>query len=190
MWFVDDVREADCRFAPDVWRRAGKGKLERRQVWSSKVRSKQQQVPEAGSDDEKVLAEVSKLSPAEFEAFNRCPHRQAAGNSSRPSAPGDEDKTHPRSRARLFWHVQDVHTLSTTRSSSSAKRRGTRRPITPDQVSRLVARLGRGQYGLYFTTSWYSKQTQKEIEGRQIPRAALLRPGYCEHPSGWWLCFR
>ena len=41
--------------------------------------------------------------------------------------------------------------------------------ITPDQVSRLVARLGRGQYGLYFTTSWYSEQTQKEIEVDRYP---------------------
>ncbi len=41
--------------------------------------------------------------------------------------------------------------------------------ITPDQVSRLVARLGRGQFGLYFTTSWYSEQTQKEIEADRYP---------------------
>ena len=41
--------------------------------------------------------------------------------------------------------------------------------ITPDQVSRLVARLGRGQFGLYFTTSWYSEQTQKEIEVDRYP---------------------
>ena len=41
--------------------------------------------------------------------------------------------------------------------------------ITPNQVSRLVARLGRGQYGLYFTTSWYSEQTQKEIEADRHP---------------------
>ena len=44
-----------------------------------------------------------------------------------------------------------------------------RTAITPDQLSRLVARLGRGQYGLYFTTSWYSEQTQREIEADRYP---------------------
>ena len=59
--------------------------------------------------------------------------------------------------------------------------------ITPDQVSRLVARLGRGQYGLYFTTSWYSEQTQKEIEADRYPVRLfsgqdivnILRAGNC-----------
>ena len=64
-----DVRKADSDHAPEVWRKVMKGKIERRQVWSSKVRSKQQQVPVAGSDDEKILDEVAVLTPAEFEAF-------------------------------------------------------------------------------------------------------------------------
>ena len=35
--------------------------------------------------------------------------------------------------------------------------------VQPKHVSRLVARLGRGQYGLFVTTSYYTKQTQEEV---------------------------
>ena len=36
-------------------------------------------------------------------------------------------------------------------------------PIGPGKVSRLVARLKRGEYGLFFTTSYYTSQAQKEV---------------------------
>ena len=164
----DDVREADRRFAPDVWRKAGKGKIERRQVWSSKVRSKEQQVPQAGSDNEKVLAEVTKLSPVEFEAFivgliDKLPE----------IVPGLQHRVTRTRRTRdhgldFFGMFKipypidyEIEFLGEAKRYKSA--------ISPDRVSRLVARLGRGQYGLYFTTSWYSEQTQKEIEADRYP---------------------
>jgi restriction endonuclease Mrr len=182
----DNVRDVDRRQAPEVWRKAGKGKIERRQVWSSKVRAKQQQVPLAGSDDEKVLTEVSELSPAEFEAFivaliDKLPE----------IVPGLEHRV-TRTR-RTGDHGIDFFGMFKMpypvdyeiEFLGEAKRYKT--AITPDQVSRLVARLGRGQYGLYFTTSWYSEQTQREIEADRYPVRLfsgqdivnLLRAGDC-----------
>jgi hypothetical protein len=35
--------------------------------------------------------------------------------------------------------------------------------IGPKDVSRLVARLGRGQYGIFVTTSYYTPQAQEEV---------------------------
>jgi len=35
--------------------------------------------------------------------------------------------------------------------------------IGPKDVSRLVARLGRGEYGLFVTTSYYTTQAQEEV---------------------------
>ena len=35
--------------------------------------------------------------------------------------------------------------------------------IGPKDVSRLVARLGRGEYGLFFTTSYFTSDAQKEV---------------------------
>ena len=181
-----DVQEADRRLAPNVWQKAATGNLKRRQVWSSKVRSKQQQHPQPGSADEKVLAEVSDLSPAEFEAFivaliNKLPE----------IVPGLEHRV-TRTR-RTGDHGIDFFGIFKIpfpidyeiEFLGEAKRYKT--AITPDQVSRLVARLGRGQYGLYFTTSWYSQQTQREIEADRYPVRLfcgqdivnILRAGNC-----------
>ncbi len=35
--------------------------------------------------------------------------------------------------------------------------------VQPKHVSRLVARLNRGQFGLFVTTSYYTKQAQNEV---------------------------
>ena len=181
-----DVREADSRLAPDVWRKAGKGKLERRQVWSSKVRSKQQQIPKAGSDDEKLLAEVSTLSPAEFEAFI-----VALIDKMPDIVPGLQHRVTSTKRTgdhgldffgmfKMPYPIEyEIEFLGEAKKHRAA--------IRPNQVSRLVARLGRGQYGLYFTTSWYSEQTQKEIEADRYPVRLfcgqdivnILRAGNC-----------
>ena len=155
-----DVREVDRKLAPEVWRKVIKGKIERRQVWSSKVRSKQQQVPVAGSDDETILEEVAALTPAEFEAFT-----VALIDKLPDIVPGLEHRV-TRTR-RTGDHGIDFFGMFKMpypidyeiEFLGEAKRYKT--AITPDQVSRLVARLGRGQFGLYFTTSWYSEQTQK-----------------------------
>ena len=165
---ANDVREADQKYAPEVWKKVLKGKIERRQVWSSKVRSKQQQVPEPGSDDEKILAEVSALSPAQFEAFT-----VALIDKLPDIVPGLEHRV-TRTR-RTGDHGIDFFGMFKIpypidyeiEFLGEAKRYKT--AITPDQVSRLVARLGRGQFGLYFTTSWYSEQTQREIEADRYP---------------------
>ncbi|NOD62037.1 MULTISPECIES: restriction endonuclease [unclassified Ruegeria] len=163
-----DVRKVDRNLAPEVWRKAMKGKIERRQVWSSKVRSKQQQVPASGSDDEKILNEVAALTPAEFEAFT-----VALIDKLPDIVPGLEHRV-TRTR-RTGDHGIDFFGMFKMpypidyeiEFLGEAKRYKT--AIAPDQVSRLVARLGRGQFGLYFTTSWYSEQTQKEIEADRYP---------------------
>ena len=38
-----------------------------------------------------------------------------------------------------------------------------KRNVSPKDVSRLVARLKRGEYGIFVTTSTFSKQTQEEV---------------------------
>ena len=164
----NDVREVDRNYAPDVWRKVGKGKIERRQVWTSKVRTKSQQVPAPGSEDENVLAELFELSPAEFEAF------VVAMIDKLPEiVPGLEHRVTRTRRSGdhgidFFGMFKMPYPIDyEIEFLGEAKRYKT--AITPDQVSRLVARLGRGQYGLYFTTSWYSEQTQKEIEADRYP---------------------
>ena len=41
--------------------------------------------------------------------------------------------------------------------------------VGPKDVSRLVARLGRGEYGLFVTTSYFSTQAQEEVFADAYP---------------------
>jgi restriction endonuclease Mrr len=41
--------------------------------------------------------------------------------------------------------------------------------VGPKDVSRLVARLARGQYGVFVTTSYFTKQTQEEVFEDRYP---------------------
>jgi restriction endonuclease Mrr len=43
-----------------------------------------------------------------------------------------------------------------------AKKFARKSPVQPRHVSRLVARLNRGQFGIFVTTSYYTSQAQKE----------------------------
>ena len=163
-----NCRETDRKLAPDVWRKAALGKIERRQVWSSRIRLKQHQVPPIGSNDEKVLAEVSELSPAQFESFvvaliDKLPEivPGLVHQVTRTKRTGDHGIDFFGMFKMPYPIDYEIEFLGEAKRYATA--------ITPDQVSRLVARLGRGQYGLYFTTSWYSVQTQKEIQADRYP---------------------
>ena len=50
-----------------------------------------------------------------------------------------------------------------------AKRYARSTPVGPKDVSRLVARLARGQYGIFVTTSYFTKQTQEEVLEDRYP---------------------
>lgn len=41
--------------------------------------------------------------------------------------------------------------------------------VRPHHVSRLVARLGRGQYGVFVTTSYFTRQAQEEVLADRYP---------------------
>ena len=43
-------------------------------------------------------------------------------------------------------------------------------------VSRLVARLQRGEYGIFVTTSYYTKAAQEEVHRRPLAHQVALRP--------------
>lgn len=164
----DSLADVDRKLAPKAWLKARKGKIERRHVWASRIRSKEDQLPISGSADEAILEQMMSLSPAEFEAFT------VALVSKLPEIMPGLEHTVTRTR-RTGDHGIDFFGMFRLPYPISyeidfvgeAKRYRT--PITPDQVSRLVARLGRGQYGLYFTTSFFSRETQREIEADRYP---------------------
>lgn len=164
----DDLDEVDRKMAPATWLKARKGKIVRRHVWASRIRTPESQLPVPGSTDDRILGQVRELSPAEFEAFT-----VALIDKIPEIVPGLEHTVTRTRRTgdhgvdffglfRLPWPIAyEIDFVGEAKRYRTA--------ITPDQVSRLVARLGRGQYGLYFTTSWYSVQTQREIEADRYP---------------------
>jgi restriction endonuclease Mrr len=54
-----------------------------------------------------------------------------------------------------------------------AKRYARSTPVTPKDVSRLVARLGRGQYGIFATTSYFTTQAQEEVLSDAYPATLI-----------------
>lgn len=50
-----------------------------------------------------------------------------------------------------------------------AKRYARTTPVDPKAVSRLVARLARGQYGIFVTTSFFTRQAQREVLQDRYP---------------------
>lgn len=164
----DDLEKTDRGLAPKPWLKVRKGRIERRHVWASRIRTKAQQVPASGSEDAAILEQVMSLSPNEFEAFT-----VALVNKLPEIMPGLE---HTVTRTRRsgdhgvdFFGMFRLPYPIAYEIDFVGEAKRYQSPITPDQVSRLVARLGRGQYGLYFTTSFFSEQAQREIEADRYP---------------------
>jgi hypothetical protein len=150
---------------PPAWQLYQAGKLERLKVWAPKIRTIEAQLPSEASHSAQVLHQLVELSPAVFEG----------------------------AVVSLFEEVDIVHRVSQTRLTADGgfdfegsftlpppleyaiefkgevKRYGRRTAVKPKDVSRLVARLGRGQYGLYVTTSYFTKQAQQEVFEDRYP---------------------
>lgn len=146
--------------APKVWRDYLKGNTKKLDVWSVRVFDKENQLPTANSSDSKLLEELHNLSPTQFEAvvvdiFRKLPHVNHKITRTRPTADGGFD---------FYGQFTIPHPVKyEIEFLGEAKKFARNSPVQPKHVSRLVARLNRGQYGLFVTTSYYTKQTQKEI---------------------------
>ena len=150
---------------PVAWRLYQTGKLERLKVWAPRIRTIEAQLPSEGSNEAKVLHQLVDLSPAVFEGAV-------------VSLFEDVDIVHRVSQTRLTadggFDFEGDFTLPPPLAYSiefrgEVKRYSRRTAVKPKDVSRLVARLGRGQYGLYVTTSYFTKQAQEEVFEDRYP---------------------
>jgi hypothetical protein len=150
---------------PRAWRRYLAGEIDRLQIWAPKVRSRESQLPASDSEAGQVLGQLVSLPPAVFEG----------------------------AVVSLFQQVDVVHQISQTRLTADGgfdfegsfklpppleysidfrgevKRYARGTAVGPKDVSRLVARLGRGQYGLFVTTSYFTRQAQVEVLEDRYP---------------------
>jgi hypothetical protein len=144
--------------SPASWNDYIRGRTRRRQLWKARVRSTESQLPKPGSGDQKALQQLVDLPPKQFEAVI----------------------------VALFREMKTVeHSITQTRyvNDSGFDFFGTfTMPLPVDyeiplrgeakrwkqcvgvgEVSRLVARLRRGEYGIFVTTSYYTRQAQEEV---------------------------
>ena len=129
-------------------------------IWMKEVRPKADQLPAPGSPDEKILQRLSKFDPFEFEAivvalFEQLPTIIHKIEGTKPTGDNGFD---------FFGEFRLPRPVNyTIRFKGEVKRFSKSSTVTPKDVSRLVASLDRGQYGIFVTTSSFSDQAQKEV---------------------------
>ena len=150
---------------PVAWRSYQGGHVDRLKIWAPRIRSQASQLPEENSDGAAILQQLVRLTPPVFEG----------------------------AVVSLFEGVEIVHAISQTRLTADGgfdfegtitlpqplayeidfrgevKRYARSTGVGPKDVSRLVARLGRGQYGLFVTTSYFTRQAQEEVLEDRYP---------------------
>ena len=146
--------------APEVWKDYIKGNIKKMDVWSKSILGKEDQLPPEQSNEAMLLNNLSDLTPTQFEAvvvelFRNLPHVNHKIVRTRPTADGGFD---------FFGQFTIPHPIKyEIEFLGEAKKFARNNAVQPKHVSRLVARLNRGQFGLFVTTSYYTRQTQKEV---------------------------
>ncbi len=155
---------------PAAWRRYQDGYLDRLRVWAPSIRLQRDQIPDVGTSDASLLLELVQLSPTEFEAavvsiFTELKDVHHDITRTQPSGDGGFDFF---GRFRLPPPIRYEIPFR-----GEAKRYSRAVPVRPKDVSRLVARLGRGEYGIFVTTSYFTQQAQSEVLEDAYPTELL-----------------
>jgi HJR/Mrr/RecB family endonuclease len=148
------------KLSPPIWRDYVKGRTKKIEVFKKEIKSTEEQLPKENTDDAKILKSLTDLTPTQFEAvfvelFKEMPHIHH--NILRTRAVKDGGFDFIGEFTIPFPLKYKIEFLG------EAKKYGKRNSVSPEMVSRLVARLGRGQYGIFVTTSYYTKQAQTEV---------------------------
>lgn len=153
---IDEINN----LAPKIWKDYLKGNVKKIDVWSKSILKKQDQIPIENSEDANLLMQLHELSPTQFEAvvvdlFKNLPHVNHKITRTRPTADGGFD---------FYGHFSIPFPVKyKIEFLGEVKKFARNNAVQPKHVSRLVARLGRGQFGIFVTTSYYTLQTQKEV---------------------------
>ena len=185
MRWIDDRRDPSLtaaqslRFAPDSWKRwvrEGRSSIPRirRRVLSSRVKTKDEQLPAPGTPAADDLDTIYRFYGDRKHAFEVLASR-VSGEILRRSG----SSYHPGWLTRSggdggvdFVGRLDVGSLGANTPVvvlGQAKCVNPSSSISPDQVARVVARLRRGWIGVFVTTGSFSKQAQVEVVDDQYP---------------------
>lgn len=162
-WLVSRARngniDPDDKTVPEAWKRYTRnGYKDKLFVWSKKIKSKEQQRPLSGSPGEHLLRQLEKMHHFTFEkaicnlleTYKGIIHRITQTRNVKDG--GFDMEGEFRLPAPFNYPI---------RFKGEVKRY--KKAIGPEYVSRLVARLERGEYGLFFTTGYFTEDAQKEV---------------------------
>lgn len=162
-WIHERARYLTDKKAPDVWMKWIKtGKIVEYKVWRTRIKSKNQQQPTTREDKE-VLNKLGTLfSPREFEFAIEDILKHGAEiegiEMTRMTADGGFDFEGTVSLPAFDHQIAFL---------GEVKKWGN--PIGPKEISRLAARLRKGQFGVFITTSYFTKQAQEETYQDDYP---------------------
>lgn len=156
------AEEIDSK-SPPVWKEYLRGTTKKLFVWSPKMRSTKEQMPPTQSREAVILSQIIKMGPRNFEKFCSNLLQEVA------------TKTNVQHRIKETRYVRDggfdfygrlifpEPLQYEIEFKGEAKKFGEKNGVTPKDVSRLVARLQRGEYGIFITTSFYTQSAQEEV---------------------------
>jgi hypothetical protein len=151
---------------PKAWQRYQDGVIDRLRVWAPLIRSQTVQLPPTGTSDAALLSQLVGLTPVAFEAavvllLSELDEVRHNITRTRLTADGGFDFF------GSFTLPPPIQYEIPFRGE--AKRYARTTAVNPKDVSRLVARLSRGQYGIFVTTSYFTRQTQEEVLEDRYP---------------------
>ena len=151
---------------PAAWKRYKAGQTHRIDIWKKQVRLRSAQLPSSGSPDASVLNQLTALDPFDFEcvvvaAFRDIKEVSHRITGTKRTGDGGFDffgtfSMHPPLRYEVHF-------------KGEVKRYSTGTAVNPKDISRLVARLDRREYGIFVTTSYFTEQAQREVLADAYP---------------------
>lgn len=163
---IDDLRKLnDRKKTPEVWLSYIKKNIRRLNIYKSQIRSQQDQLP-SNDKDMSILKNLNNYTPEQFEKIIVALFRDIT-----PITHKIEGTRATKDGGFDFWgefllpSPLNYH----IRFLGEVKKYDVNKGIDPGKVSRLVARLGRDEFGIYITTSYYTKQTQQEVLQDRYP---------------------
>lgn len=153
----DNISDINSQ-APKIWKEYIKGRVKKIEVFKKEIKTKELQLPITKTDIE-ILKSLCNLTSFQFETalveiFRELPHVHHNITGTRPSKDGGFD---------FFGEFSLPFPIGySIKFLGEAKKYDINNSIGPGKVSRLVARLGRGEFGIFVTTSYYTKQAQEE----------------------------
>lgn len=157
---VSNLTELNNSLAPKAWQSFLNGRIDKINIYKREILSREDQLPVEGSEDAKILNTLSLLKPIEFESvlvelLKSLKHINHNITKTRLVRDGGFDFYGEFNLPFPFNYKIEF--------LGEAKKYASTNPIGPGMISRLVARLARGQYGLFVTISYYTKQAQEEV---------------------------